>query len=186
MPCVCTRKFRQRQMLYFMETKFAHRFIAIGRTTPWEDETNPPRPNEDATEIEELIGLQRVAWIKYAKPIPNPTTLQKKLGIYYKGLYYSVTNDTEIALEDGYTSVMLGVVLDRDTIPAIPVGVEFRQIGLYDGVKATSQEIEYGITREQFYNKSPEDRGMLLTIDNRGPILRQKDQAEELIALIDF
>lgn len=186
MPCVCTRQFRQRNMLNFMSSENVYRFIGIGRTTPWEDDTNPPRPNEDATEIEELIGLQRVAWIKYAKPIPEPTTLQKKLGIYYKGLYYSVTNDTEIAIKDGYTSVMLGVVLDRDTIPAIPVGVTYRQVGVYDGVKASSQDIEYGITAEDFNNRPAEDRGMLLTIDNRGPILRQIDQAEELIALIDF
>ena len=52
------------------------------------------------TEVEELIGLQRITSYQYAKVIPNPTTLQKKTGIYYKGLYYSVTDDYEAAVND--------------------------------------------------------------------------------------
>jgi len=186
MPGIVTLKSRQRRMMDWMDTDLAYRFIAIGRTSPWSDEGTPPIPDEKMTEVEELIGLQRIASYQYAKVIPNPTTLQKKTGVYYKGLYYSVTNDTTIALNEGYTSIMCRVNLDRDTIEAIPVGVTYRQLGLYVGVKATPEEIKYGITRDEWLNKPLEDRGTLEVVDNRNAITRADDQLEELYILLDF
>ena len=173
-------------MMDWMSTDLAYRFIAIGRTSPWEDENNPPYPSETQTEVEELIGLQRVDSYKFAKVIPNPTTLQKRTGVYYKGLYYSVTQDSEIALSEGYTSIMVQVTLDRDTVESIPVGVTFRQVGLYIDVNATPEEIQYGITKEQWLNKLEADRGTLEVIDNRAPLSRQDNQMEEIYLLIDF
>lgn len=186
MPGIVTLKSRQRRMMDWMNTNLAYRFIAIGKTSPWTDENNPPYPDEKMTEVSELIGLQRVDSYKFAKVIPNPTTLQKKTGVYYKGLYYAVTQDSEIALAEGYTSVMIQVTLDRDTVESIPVGVTFRQVGLYVDVNATPDEIKYGITRAQWENKLPEDRGMLEVVDNRPPLGRQADQMEEIYILIDF
>lgn len=173
-------------MIDWMNTDLSYRFIGIGRTSPWSDENNPPVPDEKQTEITELIGLQRVDSYKFAKVIPNPTTLQKKTGIYYKGLYYSVTQDSNIALAEGYTSVMVQVTLDRDTVESIPVDVTFRQVGLYVGVNASADEIKYGITRAQWDNKPEADRGMLEVIDNRKPLGRQADQEEEIYILLDF
>ena len=173
-------------MMDWMNTNLSYRFIAIGRTSPWSDENNPPYPDERQTEVEELIGLQRVDSYKFAKVIPNPTTLQKRTGIYYKGLYYSVTQDSEIALNEGYTSIMIQTTLDRDTIESIPVDVTFRQVGLYVNVNATPDEIQYGITRAQWLNKLEEDRGMLEVVDNRQPLSRQNNQQEEIYILIDF
>lgn len=130
--------------------------------------------------------MQRVDSYKFAKVIPNPTTLQKKTGVYYKGLYYSTTQDSNIALAEGYTSIMVQVTLDRDTIESIPVGVTFRQVGLYIDVNATPDEIQYGITREQWNNKLQEDKGTLEVIDNRMPLSRMSDQMEQITILIDF
>ena len=186
MPGVVTLKSRQRRMMDWMNTSLAYRFIAIGRTSPWPDENNPPFPDEKMTEVTELIGLQRVDSYKFAKIIPNPTTLQKRTGVYYKGLYYSVTQDSNIALAEGYTSVMVQVTLDRDTIDAIPTGVTFRQVGLYIDVNATPEEIQYGISRAQWDNKPTEDKGMLEVVDNRPPIGRQDDQQESIYIVIDF
>ena len=186
MPGVVTLKSRQRRMLDWMSTDLAYRFIGIGGQTPWPDDANPPIPDERQEEVTELIGLQRVDSYKFAKVIPNPTTLQKRTGVYYKGLYYSVTQDVNIALDEGYTSVMVQITLDRDTVDAIPVGVTFRQVGLYIDVNATADEIKYGITREQWLNKPIEDRGTLELIDNRSPITRALDQQEQVYILIDF
>lgn len=173
-------------MMDWINTNLAYRFIAIGRTSPWEDENNPPYPDEKSQEITELIGLQRVDSYKFAKVIPNPTTLQKRTGIYYKGLYYATTQDSEVALAEGYTSILVRVTLDRDTVESIPVGVTFRQVGLYVGVNATPDEIKYGITRAQWENKLDEDKGTLEVIDNRPPLGRQADQMEEIYILLDF
>ena len=81
---------------------------------------------------------------------------------------------------------MVQITLDRDTVDAIPVGVTFRQVGLYIDVNATADEIKYGITREQWLNKPVEDRGTLELIDNRSPITRALDQQEQVYILIDF
>ena len=170
-----------------MSSDLAYRFIAIGRTTAWPDgEHNPPYPDEKQTEIEELIGLQRIDSYQFAKVIENPTTLQKKTGVYYKGLYYSVTDDQNLALQEGYTSIMCKVTLDRDTYEAIPANVTYRQVGLYIDVNATPEEIEYGITPQAWNNKTEADRGTLEVIDNRNPISRNVDQQEEIFILLDF
>ncbi len=186
MPGIVTLASRQRRMQDWMNSDLAYRFIAIGKTSPWEDENNPPVPDENMTEITELIGLQRIDSYKYAKVIPNPTTLQKRTGVYYKGLYYSVTQDSEIALQDGYTSIMCEVVLDRDTIEAIPIDITFRQVGLYVGVQATPDEIKYGITRAEWDAKLTSDKGMLEVVDNRQPLSRMEDQQETILILLDF
>lgn len=186
MPGVVTLKSRQRRMMDFMSTDLSYRFVGIGKSTAWPDENNPPYPSENMTDVTELIGLQRVDSYKFAKVIQNPTTLQKKTGVYYKGLYYSVTQDANIALEEGYTSVLCQITLDRDTVEAIPVGVTFRQVGLYVGVKATPDEIKYGITKDQWLNKLTEDRGILEVVDNRPPIGRLEDQQEEIYIMLDF
>lgn len=81
---------------------------------------------------------------------------------------------------------MIQVTLDRDTIESIPVGVTFRQVGLYIDVNATPDEIQYGITREQWNNKLQEDKGTLEVIDNRMPLSRMSDQMEQITILIDF
>lgn len=186
MPGIVTLKSRMRRAHDWMSTDLAYRFVAIGRTSPWPDETNPPIPDEKQTEVEELIGLQRIASYQYAKVIPNPTTLQKKTGIYYKGLYYSVTDDYNVAVNEGYTSIMCRVTLDRDTIESIPVGVTFRQIGLYIDVNATPDEIKYGITKEQWLNKSEEDRGTLEVIDNRNALTRARRPIRRIIYTTGF
>lgn len=186
MPGVVTLKARQRMMLEFMDDKKNYRFMALGKQTAWPVESDPPVPDETKQTIDELIGLQRVDFYKYAKVIPNPTSLDKRVGIYYKGLYYNVTQDRNIAIQEGYTDVMIGITFDRDTLAAIPTGVSFRQIGLYDSVNATPDEIKYGITPAQWNNKKAEDRGLLVFIDNRAPIARQDDQTEVIYSLISF
>ena len=179
MPGVVTLQSRQRRMHDWMSTDLAYRFVGIGRTTPWEDDNNPPNPSETMTEVTELVGLQRIDSYKYAGVIENPTTLQKRTAVYYKGLYYATTQDFSVAQERGYTSIMCKVTLDRDTVPSIPIGITFRQVGLYVGVNATNEQILYGISREEWDNMAQADKGMLEVVDNRLPIGREEDQAED-------
>lgn len=186
MPGVVTLQSRMRRCHDWMETDLSYRFVAIGRTSAWSDENNPPYPSEESTEVTELIGLQRIDSYKYAKVIQNPTTLQKKTAVYYKGLYYSTTQDYNVAKEGGYTDILCVVTLDRDTVSAIPIGITYRQVGLYVGVNATEDEIKYGITREQWDNKAQADKGMLEVLDNRAPISRMADQSEEIYIMLSF
>ena len=50
-------------MMDWMSTDLAYRFIAIGRTSPWPDESNPPVPDEKMTEITELIRFAKSRFI---------------------------------------------------------------------------------------------------------------------------
>lgn len=186
MPGVITLASRQRRMHDWMNSDLSYRFVGIGKTSAWPDDNNPPYPSETMTEVTELVGLQRIDYYKYAKVIENPTTLQKKTSVYYKGLYYATTQDFNVAQQEGYTSILCKITLDRDTVQAIPIGITFRQVGLYVGVNATEDEIKYGITREQWLNKSQADRGTLEVVDNRLPLGRMSDQQEEIFILLDF
>ena len=178
---------RQRRMLdyYNMDKTF---YIAIGKQTAWRSDTDPsisdiypPNPDERATEIQELIGMQRVAWKKFAKPYLNPTTEEKEEvnTVNYKGLYYQTTNDMEYALANGFTSIMFMLYADRDRY--FPANVQFRQVGLIGMVDETS----IYLTAEQYNALSASKKGHLLTIENFMPLTRQYDQSEKFLILIN-
>lgn len=164
-------------------------YIALGRTSPWKDSNNPdisdtypPMPSETMTDIEDMIGMQRIEWKKFAKVYISPTTEQKesKDTVYYKGLYYKTTTDAEEAIRDGYTSVMYQMTADREQY--FPIGVEFRQVGLYYMVDETDKYL----TAEQ-YKKLPEERrGHLACVSNYMPLTRQSDQLEKFLITVDF
>ena len=180
MPGIVTLASRQRRMQDWMNSDLAYRFIAIGRTSPWEDENNPPVPDERMTEVTELIGLQRIDSYKYAKVIPNPTTLQKRTGVYYKGLYYKTTPNEEEAIQDGYTAVMFLMTADSDT--CFTTGLAVRQVGLFMGVNRNSEFI----AADAYSVMSDDDKGHLIAVQNMMPITRQDTQLEKYYFLIQF
>ena len=166
------------------------KYVALGKQTAWSDpndasvnDMNPPTPDDEEDTILELIGLQRIQWQRYAKPIVNPTTEQKEdydNVIYYKGIYYETTASREYALGNGFTCIMCYMLADRDTL--WPVDVQFRQVGLYVRTKETKQFI----SAEDFYNMPIEDRGYLEVKSNRRPLSRQANQSEEFFILFSF
>jgi hypothetical protein len=63
---------RQRRLLDFYNLT-GQMFIGLAKTSPWTDsedpdisDTYPPVPDEKATELQELIGMQRIQWKKYS------------------------------------------------------------------------------------------------------------------------
>lgn len=179
---------RQRRMLNLYDLP-GSTYIALGKTTPWSDPNNadisdtyPPMPDEKATEIEEMIGMQRIAWKKFAKVFVSPTSEQKDdpNTVYYKGLYYETTNDKEKAIREGFTSVMFQMTADREQY--FPIGVEFRQVGVYYMV----DETDIYLTPEQYRALPAERRGHLAVIENFMPLTRQSDQLEKFLVCIDL
>ena len=97
---VIMMKSRQRRMCDWFDLSDSEhpKYIALGKQTAWSDpndasvnDMNPPTPDDEEDTMLELIGLQRIQWQRYAKPIVNPTTEQKEdydNVIYYKGIYY--------------------------------------------------------------------------------------------------
>lgn len=165
-------------------------FIGLAKTTPWADEndadisdTFPPIPTEDMTELEDLVGMQRITWKRYAKPYVAPTTAQKDdvNTVYYKGLYYETTDDVNYAIANGFTAVMCLMTADRDEF--FPVDISIRQVGLFMGIKSSNR---YYIDNAEYQQLSPEDKGHLIAVENFMPLTRQQDQLEKYYFLMQF
>ena len=179
---------RQKQMQNFYNTEKTM-YIGLAKTTPWSDPSNPdisdafpPIPDEKMTNLENLVGMQRITWKKYAKPYVAPTSEQKDADgtVYYKGLYYETTNDLDYALENGFTAVMCLMTADRDEY--FPTGISIRQVGLYIGVDSTNRYLD----NEEYQQLSPTRKGNLVAIENFMPISRQDDQLEKYYFLMQF
>lgn len=164
-------------------------FIGLGKTTPWVDpddpdisDTFPPIPDETMTEMQELQGVQRITWKKYAKPYVAPTSDQKDADntVYYKGLYYETTNDVDYAIANGFTAVMCLMTADADE--TFPAGISIRQVGLFMDVNSTARYIP----GEDFNNLSADDKGHLVAVENIMPLTRQENQLEKYFFLIQF
>lgn len=201
---VITLYSRQRRMQDFFNIP-GQMYLALGKSTAWSDQsnedisdTNPPSPNPTQTFINELIGLQRITWKKYCKPIINPTTDQKNQSVQpihnqggavigftdgyveYGGVYYFCTSDLELALESGCTGVMIYVyVVNDDTFP---YNITFRQTGLY----VNSQQTALYLNSQQFNNLTEDKRGKLELICNWPPHIRYLGANEEFWLCFNF
>lgn len=205
MPAAITLSSRQRRMMDFWNLG-GYYYACIGRTTPWESyksvntetglerlvteddaDFNPPYPTGYETYVTEAFAWKRITKMYFAKIIPNPTTAQKEdiKTIYYKGLYYKVTTDTDVALSEGYVSILLWCRLNRDDIPLNT----YRQVGLYTQVKINPDKFGNNIDvllPNKWELLSDSDKGKLEVVDNRKPQSRSLDQQEELYFMIDF
>lgn len=179
---------RQRRALDFIGMD-KQMFMGLARTDPWSDpndpdisDTFPPMPDERATELSQLIGMQRIQWKKFAKPYLSPTTEQKNAPgvVYYKGLYYQTFEDTQAALDAGCTSVMVLMTSDRDYY--FPIGVSYRQVGLFVQVDDSRLYMD----NAEYEALPAAKKGHLICIENFSPITRQADQEEKHFILIDF
>ena len=178
---------RQRRMMDYYNLP-GTTYIALGKQSAWSDpndpqisDTYPPMPNEQATTIQEMIGMQRIAWKKFAKVYVSSKKKKKEDEgtVYYKGLYYETTDDVDYAITNGFTSIMFQMTADRDQY--FPIGVSFRQVGVFVELNKT----DIYLTAEEYNALSPEDKGHLMAIENFMPLTRQGDQMEKFFALID-
>ncbi len=201
---VITTYSRQRRMKDFMDIP-GTMYMALGKQTPWKsendqkiDDTHPPVPDPAQTYIQELIGMQRIQWKMYAKPIINPTTDQKNQHITpiynsgggitgytdgyqeYAGVYYYCTSDYDLAIESGCTCVMVYAFINRDD--TFPYNITFRQTGLY----VNSTQTSLYLSNQQFNNLKDEDKGHLELICNWPPHTRGMNSSEQLYALFSF
>lgn len=195
---------RQRRMKNFMDIP-GQMYLAVGKQTPWVsaddpdvDDMHPPVPDPAQTFINELIGLQRINWKKYAKPIINPTTDQKNqhvVPIYnagggitgytdgyqeYGGVYYWCTDDYDAAIEAGCTCVMVYAYMNKDD--TFPYNITFRQTGLF----VNSPQTALYLSSQQFNNLPDDQRGYLELICNWPPHSRGTTSSCQFYMLFSF
>lgn len=101
-------------------------WIGVGKTTPWEDEDNPPAESLDATTITDIQGLKKVDIVQFV--VEDPTG-----EVIFKNKRYRRVDDTGIYLNDARW-LYVGAWLIFDEFPV----VDFRQTALFTDVIPTS------------------------------------------------
>lgn len=146
-------------------------YIAIGKSTPWDIEGEPPKPKV-SDELSEPILYKRVD----SKFLVVPDDSGQ---ITYNKRRWSVV-PKEQALEKGARWVYISTYLAFDEVPT---DLAYRQIGCITGVKKKPE-----INESQAALKPSEvlDAGILEVLDNRKPIYREIDKRELLGIIIEF
>lgn len=195
---------RQRRMKDFYDLP-GQMYLALGKQTEWKSDSDesindvhPPCPDPSQTFINELIGLQRIQWKMYAKPIINPTTDQKNqhvIPVYnsgggitsytdgyqeYAGVYYYCTSDYDKAIAEGCTCVMVYAFINKDD--TFPYDITFRQTGLF----VNSSQTSLYLSNQQFNNLPKDKRGYLELICNWPPHIRSINSNEQMYMLFSF
>lgn len=126
---IATNKSRVYATLGFLN-ELDNMYIALGKTTPWENENQPPQEDPNATDVQELIGFKRVT-----KGLPC-----RKLGkdqepkyptVTYGGSIYELI-PTEKAFEENADKAYLEVSINEEDLP---LG-KYRQVGIYTGLQS--------------------------------------------------
>lgn len=154
-------------------------YFAIGKSTPWSDpgnpkisDSNPPNPDTNATDLQEIIGFKKVETMYLVVPDDKNGT------IAYRDTKWRIV-PVDQALQKGARWVYLDTTIKYDELP---LGY-YRQVGVYVGLK-----VAQGVSTSK-YNLLPSevrDRGVLEVIDNRQPSNRQIDQKEKLSIVLEF
>jgi len=146
-------------------------FVGVGRTTPWENEEQPPSPTSDITELEELILYKRPDRLSFVIP-------DSEGNIVVRGQNYKA-----ITIEEAY-DVQSQLVLVQINFTVTDFGGEanYRQIGVFNHV----------IPKEGKENKTillPAEianPGYPLHIINRSPYYCYSNHGETINLLIAF
>ncbi|GLI90617.1 hypothetical protein ACSHUI_00905 [Bacillus subtilis] len=153
-------------------------YFSIGRTTPWEDENNPPR-TEDTTPLEEMIGMRKADRVLLVTPydgsdVPEGTEIIE----FVENSFWKVVPEQD-ALKEYARYVYIETTINPSDLP---LG-SYRQVGVHSGVVRKE-----GVSAGKF-NLLPdeiEDTGMLELIDNREKNLRGESTRLLLNFIIKF
>ena len=149
-------------------------YFALGRSSAWEDEMNPPNEDAGAVALDEVIGYKRYM----VKHIVRPVKEEETADIKYKNENWKIISSDE-ALNEGARWVYLDTTIEYDEIP---LGF-YRQVGLFTGVVVNEgvPEGKYNLTVDDVA-----DEGTLEVIDNRQASNRQADQTEKISLILEF
>lgn len=147
-------------------------YIAIGKSSPWDNEAQPPVPGVNEAQVE-LIAMKKVETkILVVEDDENGTIP------YLDHKYTPVT--PEEAYEKGARWVYCMSYLNY---AEVPIGVAYRQIALQTGVvrKSSVPEAQYVLLPEEI-----ESMGVAEIIDNIEPVFRRADKREKIGIIAEF
>ncbi len=146
-------------------------FMGLGKSTPWEDDDNPPSPERLAKALIEPIGYKQVTTKVLVVPDTNGEFVTKD------GKF------RQVAFENAYDENACWVYVELDIDYAeLPLGW-YRQIGLFTGLTRAAG-VEPG--KVALLPTEVESAGILEVLDNRKPSSRLEDQRETISLVIEF
>ena len=147
-------------------------YFAIGKSSEWMDDSNPPVEAEDTTELFEVIGFRKADRVSFVVPDDENGTIE------YLGSKYREVSASD-AEQEGAKWIWFSTTVSYEELPT----GWYRQIGLYQGLTRQST-VDTGK-----YNLLPsevQDNGDLLAFANRQPCNRLADQKETFNIIIEF
>lgn len=135
-------------------------WMAIGRTTPWANETSPPSPTPGSTDIEEAICFVQPSQVSLCKEVDETTYngLPSDQRATIAGLFFEFVADVDAYTENARFLYIRGIF---DPSLGHPVDV-FRQVGVFSGlIPAAGYEAATYLSPDNV-----DDRGLLEYIEN--------------------
>lgn len=134
-------------------------YLAIGRTSAWENEELPPLPEEEIEHLDELVGFKRMDRISLCKPLREGETTNLPT-VDYRGTTWALVPRDQAQEEEAhwvfYEARIRGTVLPPS---------EYRQVGVYINVPSTNDTVSIEQGRQ----------GLLYFYDNRLRFNRSED-----------
>ena len=149
---------------------------AYGRTTPWDDEDNPPAEDSTATSMEEVQGFRLIVPANKGCVYPSDAN---DYDFTYHGVYWKKATSFEDALENGARWALFELnLLVGDGLPV----VTFRQIGLFlDLVPASGYEGYAALLPAQ-----TDSTGTFYYYANHTKWVRAINQSDTIVFVIEY
>ena len=146
-------------------------FVGVGRTTPWENEEDPPVPSTDVTAIEELILYKRPDKLTFV--VPDASGNIVILGTTYR----------ELTLEEART-LQVKLALIQVTFSTSDFGgtADYRQIGVFNYVVPTTGNESKNV----LLPSEIADQGYPIHFANRSPYYCYTNHGETINLLIAY
>ena len=114
--------------------KASSTYLAIGKSTAWENEKIPPMAVDTTLNIQEIIGFKKMSTVSLCKPL-GATETTAYTEVTYNGTRWALI-PTAKATEEGAYHVYFSASL---TGTELPPG-EYRQVGIYVGLTTASSK----------------------------------------------
>lgn len=106
-------------------------YLAIGKSSPWENESMPPVAEENVTDLQEVIGYKKMDRVSLCKPLVEGEGTNYPT-VNYRGTTWALIPD-EMAQEEQAYHVYFSCTIQEDSFP---LG-EYRQVGVYTNITST-------------------------------------------------
>lgn len=143
-------------------------YLAIGKTTAWDNESIPPMAEDATLNIEEIIGYKKMGTVSICKPLGAEETTTYPT-VKYKGTNWALIPTAKAKEEEAYHVYYTATIAGSELPPS-----EYRQVGVYTGLTTsvkTPSVLPSEVTKQgtlQFYdNRQRFNRTDKVTVTER-------------------